>query len=139
MLIPCIRCGEKINRPNSSNAYYVMAEDTIVKEGRDIFIALKHNQQTLDKLTKSKEMEVYLAEDGITELKRLRYPEMTILDSEYDTVKVPDIESGYAIVEVVKVLAKEEIQDVQKTRIVCPKCLKPTDTIIWGKRRSEVK
>lgn len=29
MIIPCFRCGKEIDSPNSSNADYIMAEDTI--------------------------------------------------------------------------------------------------------------
>lgn len=61
MKIPCFRCKKEIDTPNSSNADYIIAEDTI------------------------------------------------------ETV----IEEG---------LPKE----IQKTGIICPKCYRKTDTVIWG-------
>lgn len=37
MIIPCFRCGKEIDTPNSSNADYIMAKDTIettIKDGK---------------------------------------------------------------------------------------------------------
>lgn len=61
MIIPCFRCKKAIDRPDSSNADYIIAEDTIET----------------------------VIEDGVP-------------------------------------------KDIQKTGIICPKCYKPTDFIIWG-------
>jgi len=61
MIIKCFRCGKGIDTPDSSNADYIIAEDTITT----------------------------VIADGIP-------------------------------------------KDIQKTGIICPKCYKPTDFVIWG-------
>lgn len=111
MKIPCFRCGKKIDAPCSSNADYVIASDMIAKEDREVLTALKHN---VDTWKKKKEGEA-------------------IADEEYDAVELPRIEDSETIgPDLVKVVAKKKVVDVQKTGIVCPDCYKPSDVIIWG-------
>lgn len=111
MIIPCFRCKKKIDTPDSSNADYIMAEDTMAKEPRETLIALKHNQATL---AKQSEM-------------------VDINDSEYDQVEIPSFEASKDIGEdLVKVVAEMREKDIQKTGIICPGCYKPTDFVIWG-------
>lgn len=130
----CVRCGKAIPHPNPANADYIIAEDTVVREPREVLIALKHNQATLEKLSRIREVETYLAEDGVTELTRPKYSDLTIDDSEYDQVEVLSlIEAAKAIGEdLVKVVAEVRDKDIQKTGIICPDCYKPTDMVIWG-------
>ncbi len=133
MIIPCFRCGKEINTPNASNADYIIAQDTIVREPIDVLIALKHNQATLAKVAKIKETETYLDDDGITELSRPKYPGLTIDESEYDGVEVPDVKSAQSIGEdLVKVVSRVEDRDIQKTGIICPDDYKAADFVIWG-------
>lgn len=113
MIISCFRCGKEIDTPNASNADYIMAEDTIVREPREVFIALKHNQATLAKLAKN--------------------PDLELAADEYDTIEIPDLETSKAIGEdLAKVITEVREKDIQKTGIICPDCYKPTDFVIWG-------
>ncbi|GAI86136.1 unnamed protein product, partial [marine sediment metagenome] len=80
MVIPCFRCGKEIDTPDEHNADYIMAEDTIVREPREVLLALKHNPATL---VKQAQMEEY-DEDGV-----LKYPDLAIGDSEYDAIEMP--------------------------------------------------
>lgn len=111
MIIPCFRCKKKIDTPDAPNADYIIAEDTIVREPREVFIALKHNQVTLAKQAEMAEID----------------------DSEYDAVEIPNVEAAKAIGEdLVKVIVEVREKDIQKTGVICPKCYRPTDFVIWG-------
>lgn len=132
-IVKCLRCPKEIVHPDSSNADYIIAQDTVAREPREILFALKHNQATLAKTAKMKETETYLADDGVTKLTRLKYPDLKIADSEYARVEVPYMEAAKGIGEdLVKVIARVEERDIQKTGIICPDCYKPTDFVIWG-------
>ncbi len=39
MKIPCYRCGKEINTPNNNNADYIMAEDTVGREARELLLS----------------------------------------------------------------------------------------------------
>lgn len=132
MIIPCFRCGKAIGTPNDSNADYIIASDTVVREPREVLIALKHNAATLAKKAKMEETETVLDEDGISEIVRLKYPDLVIGDSEFGTVEIPQIKDKDNISGLVKVVAEMKEKDIQKTGIICPACYKPTDTVIWG-------
>ena len=137
MIIPCLRCGKEIDTPNVSNADYVIADVMVVREPRETLVALKHNQATLAKKAKMAETEKYLAEDGVTELIRPKYPGLTIDDSEYDAIEIPNFEASKTIGEgLVKIIAEIREKDIQKTGIICPDCHKDTDFVIWGVHRS---
>lgn len=110
MIIPCFRCGKELDSPNDGNADYIIAEDTIVKEPREVFIALTDNQATLEKRAKMLEVN----------------------DSEYDKVEVPSIEEARRIIGLAKIVVEIQEKDIQKTGVVCPKCYKKTDFVIWG-------
>lgn len=110
MIIECFRCGKEIDTPDDANADYIIASDTIVRERREVFVALKHNAVTLAK----------------------EVNEEPIDDSEYDRVETLDSSTLPPIAEVVKVIVERKDADVQKTGIVCPDCYKKTDTLIWG-------
>lgn len=130
MNIPCYRCGKILDSPDSSNADYIMAQDTIVREPRETLIALKHNQATLDKQAKMKEVD---AEGSF------KYPELAISDSEYDAIEIPDVRASQAFGEdLVKVIAEVREKDIQKTGIICPECYRDTDFVIWGVHKARV-
>ncbi len=113
MIIPCFRCGKEIDTPNASNADYITAPDTIVREPREVVIALKHNQATLAKLAKN--------------------PDLELADGEYDAIEIPNLETSKAIGEdLAKVITEVREKDIQKTGIICPGCYRDTDFVIWG-------
>ena len=118
MIIPCFRCGKEIDTPNSSNADYVMAEDTKGQEIRESLVALKHNQSTLDKQSKKEE----------------------ITDEEYDAVIVASYEEAQRDLgeDLVKVVVKPVEVAIQKTGIICPECYRKTDFVIWGVHKARV-
>ncbi|GAI50415.1 unnamed protein product, partial [marine sediment metagenome] len=121
MIIKCIRCGKDIDTANNSNADYIMAEDTIVKEPREVFIALKHNQSTREKEIKMTELD---EEDSP------KYPDLEIADSEYDQEEVPSIEVAQAIgEELVKIVVEVGEKDIQKTGIICSDCYRDSDFV----------
>lgn len=133
MIINCFRCGKEIDTPGNTNADYVIADDMVVKEPRETFFALKHNQATLAKASKMRETKVYLDADDITEATELKYPDLAIDDSEYDAVEIPSVEASKVIGEdLIRVVVEVKEKDIQKTGIICPDCYKPTDTVIWG-------
>ena len=113
MIIECFRCNKEIERANNKNADYIIAEDTIVDEPREIVFALKHNKATLEK----------------------EEAKAAIGDSEYDRVKVQSIEDAVGSV---KILREVEIVPIQKTGIICPDDFNPsTDFVIWGAHKGE--
>ena len=128
MIIKCFRCGKKIDPPNSSNADYVIAADMVVKEPRQVLIALKHNEASLAKEAMMKETLISTIEGE--EVTAPKHPDMTIADNEYDAVEIPFIEARDA--DTVKVLVETRQKDIQKTGVICPKCYKSTDTVVWG-------
>lgn len=118
MIIKCFRCGKDIDTPDSLNADYVIAKDTMDVELREVLFALKHNQTTLAKQEKDEPIE----------------------DNEFDAIEIPNIEAAKGIGEgLVKVVAQIKEVDIQKTGIVCPGCYKPTDTVIWGTHKKKGK
>ena len=116
MNIPCFRCGKEIDTPNSSNADYITAQDTIVREPRETLIALKDNQATLAKKAEALE----------------------VADSEYDALEIPNFEASKTLGEnLVKVVCEIREKDIQKTGVVCPECYKLTDFVIWGVHKTK--
>ena len=126
MIIPCFRCGKELNSPSAFNADYILASDTIVREPREVLVALKHNQKTLEKPANAKSGGI---ETAI----------LDIDDSEYDAVEVPSVtEAGRNFGDdLVKVIAQIKDKDIQKTGIICPDCYKPTDFVIWGPHKRQ--
>jgi len=125
MIIPCFRCGKAIDTPGERNADYVIASDSIVREPREVLVALKHNQVTLDKAAKMKEINP----DGTS-----KYPKLAIEDSEYDAIEVTSVATAMKDFgeDFVKAVVEIREKDIQKTGVVCPDCYKPTDFVIWG-------
>jgi hypothetical protein len=119
MIIKCFRCDKGINAPDASNADYIIAKDTIVKEPREVFIAQKHTQATLAKLAEN--------------------PDLELADGEYDAIEIPSVEASKSIGEdLVKVIVEVREKDIQKTGIVCPNCYRETDFVIWGVHKARV-
>lgn len=134
MIIPCFRCGKKIDTPDASNADYVMAGDTSAKEPREVLVALKHNQVTLAKEEAIKKAQSEIVHSPPTE----DFVRSQFQDNEFDAVEVPSVGSASKQFgeDLVKVVAEIREKDIQKTGIVCPGCHKPTDFVIWGVHKS---
>ena len=115
MIITCYRCGKELDSPDDRNADYIIAEDTIAREPREVFVALKQNEATL---AKTEKLEV-------------------IADKDYDQVEIPDFEASKSIDGLVKVIVEVRDKDIQKTGVICPECYKPADTVIWGVHKKE--
>ncbi len=131
MIIKCFRCGKEIDSPDDSSADYIIASDTIVREPREVLIALKYNQATRDKQAKIEEVEPNHNGNGGL----LKYPGLTIDDSEYDAIEVESLSAAREKFgeDLVKVTAKVMEKDIQKTGIICPDDYNPdTDFVIWG-------
>lgn len=122
-MIPCFRCGKKLEHPDASNSDYIMAADTVVTEPCEILYAVKHNALTLDKLAKMTEFD----QDG-----KPKYPGMTVLDSDYDEVELPNIQAAKLVDQLVRVKSQVEDRAIQKTGIICPDCYRDSDFLIWG-------
>jgi len=115
MVIECFRCGKAIERANERNADYIVGNDTVVDEPREVIVALKHNVNTLKKL-KNKQ---------------------PIADEEYDVVEVSSFEQAYSLDNVVRAETRKVAKPTQKTAIICPDCYKPTDFVIWGVHKNQ--
>lgn len=117
MMMECVRCGERIDTPDETNADYITASDLVVVEVREIIIALRHNQVTLEKKAQGLEIE----------------------DSEYDREEVDasNIQTIHSDNLVEKMTAVLEPVDVQKTGIICPRCHRPGDIVIWGVHKNK--
>lgn len=128
----CIRCGKRIDHPDASNADYIIASDTVVREPVNVLIAVKHNQATLAKGAKMKETETAVI-DG-TPTTKLKYPDLKIDESEYAHVEVASIKVAERDFgeDLVKIKAEVKEKDIQKTGMICPGCHRPTDQVIWG-------
>lgn len=159
MIIPCFRCGKEIDTPDDKNADYIMAEDTIKKEPREVFVALKHNQTTLTKVAdvikqwRIKQQQIIeeaqlapdiLPEDKPSDLSPDAKPTKDFIynqlqDSEYDAVEVINVAAAQRQFgeDLVKVIAEVRQKDIQKTGVICPECYKLTDTVIWGIHKVE--
>jgi len=134
MKIPCFRCGKKIKDADSTNADYIIAADCLVKEPRDVLIALKHNIKTLEKKAKIIKDNTTYGENGEIFLPTEDFILNQFQDNEYDAVEIPTLTDAVAHFgpDLIKVIASIVEKDIQKTGLICRKCYKPTDTVIWG-------
>ena len=98
----CCRCNKEINSPDCNNSDYIIADDFIINEEREIY------DFTIEE------------EDENTHEKN----EKIIRSQEFnDAKKLQNIK---------KIEVKNELVPIQKTGIICPDCYKETDLIIWG-------
>jgi hypothetical protein len=51
------------------------------------------------------------------------------------SIKIARPDEALLIPNVLRIEVKIEDEDIQKTGIVCPKCYKKTDFVIWGKHK----
>ena len=112
MIIPCNRCGKEIDTPNEHNSDYVLSPDFIVDEERDVLVAFRHNQETLDKKEAGLEID----------------------DNEYEQVEVDpaNIQDAHSDSMLEKMLPMRKLIAIQKSAIICPDCYQLYDTVIWG-------
>ena len=141
MIIKCFRDGKEINTPDSSNADYVIADDTVVREPREVIIALKYNEATRAKKAMMEETTPLLDTSGLPVLSETgnpiltaKYPDLVIDEDEYDALEVSSIREAELefLSDLIKVKGDIRFKDIQKTGIICPDCYKPTDFVIWG-------
>jgi hypothetical protein len=132
MIIPCFRCGKEIDTPDSSNADYVIAEDTKAKEPREVLFALVHNQATLVKRAKIIKENTVTLDTGEKTPPTADFIRSKFADDEYDAIEIPDVKASESIKDLVKVVAQVREVDIPKTGIICPDCYKFTDFVIWG-------
>ena len=112
MIIPCVRCGKKIDTPDEGNADYITAPDLVVSELREVMVSLREAPDTLAKKAQG----------------------LAVDDSEYEKadIDLANIQEAHLDALVAKLVPTSKPVSVQKTGIVCPECYKPTDTLIWG-------
>ena len=132
MIIPCFRCGKEIDTPDSSNADYVIAEDTKAKEPREVLFALVHNQATLAKRAEIIKENTVTLDTGEKTPPTEDFIRSKFADDEYDAIEIPDVKASESIKDLVKVVAQVREVDIQKTGIICPDCYKSADFVIWG-------
>lgn len=134
MILPCFRCGKEINTPDASNADYIIAPDTIVREPREVFVALKHNLATSVKKAKIITDNTVTLDSGVKVLPTEDYIQNQFQDDEYDDIEVESIPAAQKQFgeDLVKVVTGVREKDIQKTGIICPGCYKKTDNVIWG-------
>lgn len=138
MKIPCFRCGKGIETPNELNADYVMAEDVMSIEPIEVFVALKHNHTTRAKVVKIVKANTVTLDTGEKILPTEDAVRSEFIDSEYDAVEIPNLEASRLLGDdLVKVIIEMKEQTVQKTAIICPRCYKATDIVIWGVHKED--
>ena len=111
----CFRCGKGLIHPDDTNADYIIASDTQVRETLCVYKVYFHNATTMEKLNNKEPIEI----------------------DEYDVEIVPNIELAAADPRFVRVEEVEQEVVVQKTGIICPDCHKPTDLLIWGVHKEQ--
>lgn len=110
MIIKCYRCGKKIDTPDASNADYIIAEDTFTDEKVEVLEAIQ------------------LSEEG----KELKKAGLAISEEHKVRTEVPSFDEASWLPDVERIEATKKIKPVQKTGIICLKCHKRTDFVIWG-------
>ncbi len=136
MKIPCFRCGKELDSPDVSNANYVIAPDTIVKERPQFYIAEQKTAAEID--AEKAELDRALSVLRATLISGvLPTGSYLSLDDVPEEIEAIETELAIGVSSTKQVLKHGRLQQVQKTGIICPDCLKPTDTIIWGIQEKE--
>lgn len=117
MIIDCIRCGKPIDSPHSSNADYIIADDTKMTEVQEQLVAIKHTEETWRKMERNE----------------------VIQDDEYQVVVVESPQKANEDPDTIRVELRMLPVSVQKTGIICPECYRGTDFIIWGVHKTDGK
>lgn len=131
MIIKCLRCGKEIDTPDNSKADYIVAEDTVVKEPREVLIALTHNAATLAKRAKIIADSTITLDSGEKVEPSEDFIRNQFEEDEFDQTEIPRVEAAGPL-GAVKVITKVKQKDIQKTGIICPECYRDTDFVIWG-------
>ncbi|GAJ12044.1 unnamed protein product, partial [marine sediment metagenome] len=86
MKIKCFRCGKEIDTPDSLNADYIIAEDTVASEPREILFALQENALVREERKIMAETEIVVDPETREEKKVPKYPDLSIEDADFDKV-----------------------------------------------------
>ncbi len=125
MIIPCIRCGEPLVSPNKHNAYYVIGEDTVEYEDREVLLAL------IDTRTEEQK-EAIPPEDLPDDDAAFEIEDVT------DRTEVVEDKLGKKDIQLVpegtaRLVSRIQSLPVQKTGIVCANCVDlENDELLWG-------
>jgi len=114
MIVPCFRCGKRIEGADSSNADYIVASDTVVNEEADIFVATVVTDKGKE-LLKQRSIDSLAVEDIAEEVETYSIEEARNISPNVGHITV-----------------KKKVMPVQKTGIICPECYRETDFVIWG-------
>jgi len=104
----CARCNKDLGHADDKNADYVIADDGIIIEPREVYVNTEVKAESLGKPPAE------LTEDDLTT---------------YETLFARD-----ALLRPNAIKTQLIVKDfpVQKTLLVCPECYRDTDFIIWG-------
>lgn len=155
----CSRCGKTILDPITSNANYVVHDDFVEEEDKEVHYALKHNIDTIhataiaqreterdfdalaaemahpeadEKRVVTVGTERQENEDGtFVETAKKKEIEFSVPEDWYDEEEA-DTPERIKDDDVALVKTTTEKRPVQKTAIVCRNCTKDDDEIIWG-------
>ena len=114
MIIPCMRCGKELDSPNAANADYVMAEDTIVKEDREVLVAVLKDRPRILGTDDPHLLSPDIIPGNIEEVSSLKEAQERFGD------------------DLVRCEVRQIEKDIQKTGIICPDCYKDNDLVTWG-------
>lgn len=163
----CIRCDCELQQPVEKFANYVVSEDFVVEEDREVAYAMVHTAKTQKKLEKlSKEIpdrdpqalaaeaarpgapekievpagkEIVKNPDGSqVETAITKEIDFSIPEDEFEHVEVPTPDVVRDHDEVAHTYTTVEKRPVQKTGLVCRDCLDfDRDEVIWGPDKPE--
>lgn len=157
----CFRCGTSIAQPVTSNADYVIGEDTVETEEREAFYAMKHTDETWARLEEvaekfpNRDKQALAAEmahpdaDDTREAdrghERVENDDGSFVQTavtEEVSFSVPVDDFDHVEVDTPNVVQDDpdvaftytvyEEREVTKTGLVCPDCTRDDDEIIWG-------
>lgn len=155
----CSRCGTSISDPVTANANYVVHDDFVEEEAKEVHYALRHTPQTKQKVQKvadetGRDFDAVAAEmahpdapaerdvtvgterkehdDGtFVETAKMKTMDFSIPLDEFDREEV-DTPEEIKRDDTALVTTNVEQRPVQKTGLICRNCVKDDDQIIWG-------
>lgn len=130
MIIPCHRCGNKIDTPGEHNADYILAGDLIVPELRETPIAYVHTNASKEKIA-----EGIIDDPDPTPSKIISLTDLSLCKR--FEVKDPAEANILFGADLVCVMLEPLEQDIQKSAVICPACYLETDFVIWGVHKTK--
>lgn len=70
--------------------------------------------------------------------KRLKAANLEVPKKEITRAEIANLEEASWLPDVDRVEAVRKLKPVQKTGIICPKCHRKTDSVIWGVHKKKV-